>query len=434
NRHDPQKHRYTQYYIPDEKGDYHDQEPIWTVILDPTLSDPHAFWLGMDNRGVVSFQTSNRKTKTIFTPKYHAKSRASESISVLCLETGFRDKTWAGTREDGLHIYNSDSGKFQPIHGPETFANSAIRNLMYLETTKQLLIGTINKGLYVLNEQELVPQKDQKLAEKVEDFLGYTLYEDPYHPGTIWIGTAEKGLLCRDFVQDTVYPIPFDHPILSILASPRDSNLLFLGTEGKGLWVWNRENKKAQPVTLADPDGKLSVIFNLVEKKEDSSCWIVGLEGVAKWNMKVEDSTVHFVETGDQFIGQEFVVGGYHHTDAGKLLLTQSANGLLTLEDPSMKELQSHKLLRSPVFSYIGKDASEKGNWNACKDTLTLDYSLYIATINGRVPNFQYPGYLTYRSKIETFSGRGSPPRLILSRLERRIFSFSSAGLLVSYL
>lgn len=415
NRYDPQKHRYTQYYIPYEKGDYHDQEPIWAVIPDPTLSDPHTFWLGTDDRGVVSFQTSNRKIKTIFTPKYHAQSRASESISVLCLETGFRGKTWAGTLEDGLHVYRSDSGKFQPSYGPETFANSAIRNLMYLETTEQLLIGTINKGLYVLNEQELVPQKDQKLAKKVGDFLGYILYEDPYHSGTVWIGMAEEGLLYRDFVQDTVYIFPFAYPILSIVASLRDSNLLFLGTEGRGLWVWNRENKKAQPVTLADPDGKLSVIFNLVENKEDSSCWIVGLEGVAIWNMKVEDSTVYFVETGDQFMGQEFMVGGYHHTDGGKLFLTQSANGLLAFEDPSMKELQSPKLLRPPVFSYVAKDASEKGNWNVCKDTLTLDFSLHIVTINGRVPNFQYPESLKYRSKIENFSGEGSLPRLILS-------------------
>ncbi|MEO1384607.1 MAG: cell division protein ZapB, partial [Bacteroidota bacterium] len=168
-------------------------------------------------------------------------------------------------------------------------------------------------------------------------------------------------------------------------------------------------------MTLADPDGKLSVIFNLVENKEDSSCWIVGLEGVGIWNMKVNDSTVNFFETGDQFMGQEFVVGGYHHTETGKLFLTQSANSLLVLDNPSMKELQGPKLLRLPVFSYVAKDASEKGNWNACKDTLTLDFSLYIATINGRVPNFQHPGSLTYRSKIENFSGQGSPPRLIPS-------------------
>lgn len=152
---------------------------------------------------------------------------------------------WFGTRNK---LNRFDGNSIQVFDCYDSIANKRNNNIssLYEDKNKHLWIGT-DKGIFIFNpvyETFTFVNDSTKSGIKMKDWVS-DIREDA--DGNIWIVLPNQGLFRYD--SDGLVHYPFGDPKLPDQGNPQclcvdRSGRLWVGTNGKGVYLYNRENDK----------------------------------------------------------------------------------------------------------------------------------------------------------------------------------------------
>jgi len=228
-------------------------------------------WVGTFFGGVSYFNYSFSHFEKYY-PIIGKNSISGKSISEFCEDD--KGNIWIGTEDAGLNKFNPSTKVFtqSPV------ASKNIHSLLYDEN--QLWVGTFSDGLYVidLQSQKIVSYKNRASGNSIKDDNIYSIYKDS--SGKIWIGSM-TGLQYYNQRSNNFVRVREDlikNQVNDILEDYR--GILWFATIGNGIFSYDRFSDEWQhyssPVDTHNGDSGRSVICLLQDRK--NRLWI-GTEG-----------------------------------------------------------------------------------------------------------------------------------------------------------
>jgi Signal transduction histidine kinase len=227
-------------------------------------------WVGTFFGG-ISYSNQSFSQFEKYYPIIGKNSISGKSISEFCEDD--KKNIWIGTEDAGLN-------KFDPVTKVFTkspLTSNNIHSLLYDDN--KLWVGTFSDGLYVMNvhTQETASYKNTSSIHSIKDDNIYSIYKDS--SGKIWIGSM-TGLQYYDRVPDTFKRVQeslIKSQVNDILEDHK--GILWFATMGNGVFSYDRFSEEwrhySSSADITDDTGK-SVICLLQDK--ENRLWI-GTEG-----------------------------------------------------------------------------------------------------------------------------------------------------------
>ncbi len=214
--------------------------------------------------GGIWIITSSRISRIIF-QKNSNEPVTIEGFSIRSSQvTATEDSTgnlWIASNEDGLFRYNPQTritdhfNAFGTNYGPSSRKCSSLA----LDKEGNLWVGTLDRGLNLIKSDDLNKtkihfepiQNDPLVANSLNSNLIYSLYVSS--DNLLWVGTIGAGVNIYNPEQKRFAHYKFRDPnedlsnsnfIRSVYVD--DENRIWTGTHGNGLFLYNRENDKFQ--------------------------------------------------------------------------------------------------------------------------------------------------------------------------------------------
>lgn len=182
---------------------------------------------------------------------------------------------WIGTEEGGLNkliFESSNKTKIDTVinyvYDPcnyKSISNDRIRSI-YQDEYGGLWIGTLGGGVNRLHEEKFYhyyykpcgnTALDTANDFNIQNNFIWSFFQEPNDKsGTIWIGTSSYGLVKANFSDDfrkaefenkTSYFKNRNPFALTIRSIYKEKDVIFLGTEGDGLYIFDIKEKKIEP-------------------------------------------------------------------------------------------------------------------------------------------------------------------------------------------
>jgi len=217
------------------------------------------------------------------------------------IEEDKQGRLWLGTHNNGINIYNKNTGKVSIITTNTENPKLPSGNIsdLHIDEAGNKWIGTDNYGLLRLdtnNHLTVYRTKRDHLAS-VSNIT--VIYED--NGGRLWIGSWKNGLFYYDkhhddFKQVTLpWPYPIDHKNIESLHQDRQGRLL-IGTWGHGLFRLDSASQKARNIeyysylneSLAETlnDDEVGNIIYSIETDKSGKVWMGTNDGILVSNGK----------------------------------------------------------------------------------------------------------------------------------------------------
>jgi signal transduction histidine kinase/ligand-binding sensor domain-containing protein/DNA-binding response OmpR family regulator len=246
---------------------------INNFILSLGEDEKSNIWIGTDGAGLRYWD----RDKNLFTSYAHNPSDKSSVSSnfITSIETDFQNDTWISTWFGGINRFNKSNHTFEhyTCFNPKTNLEENNVWLIYEDKERRLWASATNEGsLYLLNRNtnkfELFDEEIMNLQSLAED-----------RNGNFWGGNY-RSLIRIDRTQKkhNFYNIGY-----TIRCIHEDGNKNFwIGTEGGGLLLFNRDAGTFQRFTTADglPN---NTILRLLED-EKGNLWLSTYNGLCKFN------------------------------------------------------------------------------------------------------------------------------------------------------
>ena len=209
----------------------------------------------------------------------------------------FTGNYWIGTRKHGLKYYRKGRGLVS-ING---FENIFVNDI--LETTNQSFYVAHNKGLKIVNENLEI----KELSDKYPELRTYNIGIEKDLNGDIIIGTNNKGLfryndnqkkLERVGVRGVNEPLS----VCDILIDSKDN--IWVGSYGSGLLLYNRDEHLLEPV-IFDIDLPSNII-KAIEEDEAGRIWFSTSMGISMYEPARQKLFNYSTDDGLQ--GDEFII------------------------------------------------------------------------------------------------------------------------------
>jgi ligand-binding sensor domain-containing protein/signal transduction histidine kinase len=233
-------------------------EGVFYDIQSMSVGGGDSLWLGTKQFGVVLFNTQTGKVLRRFQHEENNKYSISDNF-VKVLHYDSKGRLWAGTRNDGLcRLDNIVSGEFTRfVHhsaNESSIADNIVRTI-HEDAKGVIWIGTKDglDCLYPAEKDKLNPvfyhyQKDDNNANSLIQNSIYSFCEDDR--GNLWVGTWSGGV---DYLY--VGNIKFNHYVHqarnknslsnnTVSSFVVDGEDLWIGTEGGGLNLFNRPENR----------------------------------------------------------------------------------------------------------------------------------------------------------------------------------------------
>jgi ligand-binding sensor domain-containing protein/CheY-like chemotaxis protein/AraC-like DNA-binding protein len=230
-------------------------------------------WIGTDGGGLSFWDNKNRAYRNFVALPGDAGSLSSNFVVSILKD--YKNQIWVATFSGGIDLYNKQTRKFKHYRCFNTAKGVEENNLwrLYEDSSHRLWAGTTRGGaLYLYNRI-----KDQfELFDKNLINI-HTLYED--RQGILWGGDYTR-LIRIDIVHKKHQYIAVNNAIRSMLED-RNHNL-WIGTEGGGLLLYNRNRKTFKTYTEADGLPGNSVL-NLLEDNQ-GRIWMSTYNGLSVYD------------------------------------------------------------------------------------------------------------------------------------------------------
>lgn len=207
-------------------------------------------WFGSGDVGLVFLDT---RTMHFNNYKYLENGEYVYGRSILDLAFQDDKHLWVGSDSEGLVCFNIDDFSFSQYSEGETENNLLYRtiNSLFFDTSGNLWIGTNGNGLNILS-----PYSKKFFTIGKASLTGLNLsfqsvraiYEDNNH--ILWVG-GYSGLQRIDFEKKSSKMILSD-VVYTICPDPVDENILWLGTEGLGMFGFDKRNNKKIHIPIYD--------------------------------------------------------------------------------------------------------------------------------------------------------------------------------------
>lgn len=245
-------------------------------VLKMVLHD-NTLWIATAN-GITRFHIKKNTWKSF----YKADGLPDDAITAAAVDTA-NNRIWFGSWEGYLFSFNTLKKKWNFFKSKISTPDTIISSLTVDPARGLLLVGTWGKGLYSYKPGAKILVKQKFTPHQSLDFISAILVENK----TLWIGTVNKGLWVMDIKAEPPEALKtrprFDDMITSIKASP-GKNRVFITTAGSGLLIYFKETGKWK--TINTKQGIPTDLLNI--SANDGHNIFLGSdgEGIIKLNLK----------------------------------------------------------------------------------------------------------------------------------------------------
>ncbi len=340
------------------------QNSIYDVIEDARGD----LWIGTWAGGInyLDRNSNNFLTFTVGSGQKHLNYKVVSSIV-----EDEDENLWIGTEGGGLNFYNTKSQQFKYYtHNPNNPKSLSTNNVKDIAKGHggNLWIGTHDGGLNFFrvndNSEHFINYKNVYGDENsINDNKIAALVEDIHH--NVWIGTTQGGVNFFDThlqifsrINDTTNIL--GNTILAISESP-DKNVLFIGG-GKGLASIDINLKELREINFRDkPKGEFAVNQVIsIYAASDNILWI-GTEGdgLYSYNLETKESTSYGLNEG---LPNEVIYGILPDDKNNIWISTNKGICRLNLESKQIKKFDETDGLQGNEFNYRACLKTKKGN------------------------------------------------------------------------
>ena len=218
-------------------------------IIDLLIDHQNRLW-ALSNKEIYTFELENGSLEQFIPLEFTEKA--------TCLYQTRTGNIWVGTQDKGVGLFNRDSTTWHLLDEQKGLINKHIRTIIHDSWGNQWM-GTSGSGLLKNLGQSFIHYKDR---------LGpgnhriYALHQK--NNEKVWFSDAEKGVYWHDSLG--FHPFKRDSGYLKVKCKALfedDSNRLWVGTEGKGIAIF--DSTRMRTITRAQ---KLpsNWIGNIVQK------------------------------------------------------------------------------------------------------------------------------------------------------------------------
>ena len=350
----PQKEQFLEYKQAIENEGYISSYNYFSIVQD----NEGNFWFGSKN-GLLKF---NKTTKDFKTYKLEKNIKKNEVFNVF-IENN--NELWVGAK-DGVYTFNKITEKFNKIPSEKKILNV---RAIYKDKNKNIWIGT-EYGLMLKKYGEL-KFKEFKLENYVSEEINVgnitDILED--NSGIIWIST-DYGIFKIDsrkkhfnlykkdknnttnFSSNTIYSIYYD----------KETELIWLGTRGFGLNIFNRKTNNVYTYTTNNSALTNDDIHCIVPDKKNN-IWVGTSDGPFIYNKthkKFTSFSKYVYKNFDKYFINNRISDIYFDNNT---IWFSTLNGLLRYKNNEMssfkKDENSNSIISNDIFKLLKRKNGE---------------------------------------------------------------------------
>jgi len=243
---------------------------INNFVLSFCEDEKNNLWIGTDGGG-LSFWDSKARQYHNFSSIPNEPGSLSSNFVVSILRD-YTNQIWVATYSGGIDRYDKNTGRFKHYSCYNSTKGVDENNLwkLFEDSEHRLWAGTTRGGaLYLYNKAK---DKFEVFDKNLTNI--HTLYEDKR--GVLWAGDYTR-LIQIDIQHKRHQFIQVNNAIRAILEDEKHN--FWIGTEGGGLLLYNRDLKKFKTYTEADGLPGNSVL-NLLEDNK-GKVWMSTFNGIS---------------------------------------------------------------------------------------------------------------------------------------------------------
>ncbi|MCB0465858.1 MAG: response regulator, partial [Aequorivita sp.] len=346
------------------------------VIRAITKDSENNIWLGTSGKGLTRF---NIEKQDFYTYTTQNATLLGDRIMSLLFDDGY---LWIGHQTHGLQLLDA-KGNITSFKETASFTIWKI----YKDKKGTLWLCTRDHGLIQFDKNLGIVQQFTNENSKLTTNNIRTIE----HGGDdeLWIGTETDGLFKFDFKTGEIEKIKNINSNVKSLYF--NGSVLFIGTNGDGLQVFNPKEKIVQKYSTQDglPN---NVIYGILPD-EEGYIWLSSNKGISK--LKIEKNTISEIENYNNYDGLqafEFNTGAYYKDDDGILYF----GGLEGLNWFNPNQLTTNPIKPKTVISGFEVFNKEK----ALIENQKLNYNENTVTFTFSSLHFSQPERNQYKYKL----------------------------------
>jgi ligand-binding sensor domain-containing protein len=327
--------------------------------------------------GLTVFNTISKEFKNFNVENSLLPNNAVSALKFL------DDKLWIGNnwltgKTGGLSILD-ESGQIKKID--ISFNNNEHVNFVgniFKDSKDQIWLGT-EKGLMKFDRQNLKAQEIQSKQNYIPlatSKIVRNIIEDDNE--TLWVATRYNEIYTVNTNTNKTSLITEKfNAIKCIQFDPQNKDLLWVGTNGDGLFAYHIKTEKTENFTIENglPD---NVIYGILPDK-NNNLWLSTNRGIVKFAYSSEnDYKIESFGTNDGLQGLEFNTDA-HHKDLNGIIYFGGLKGINWFNP---KDLTKNPNLPKTIISKITVldneiDATKETNFKSDKNTISFSFQSF---------------------------------------------------------
>ncbi|MBA4852619.1 7TM diverse intracellular signaling domain-containing protein [Emticicia sp. BO119] len=272
-----------------------EKDKFINVVFDLDTDGKGNLWLGTEKNGLLRYSIASQKFAQIKNEGFLDKNNLYiNEISQVYVD--YDGIIWVNTDPygiDRIQILPNNLSSFRipfPKDFPKQLLNYSVRFIIKDEKKQQLLLGTQQSGLWILNDKDLSIVKSFYNDNKQYPLPSNTVrYMKKDSLENLWIGTSQGLALMKG---NTILKLNNSYGKDAVLSNfirciEEDRESMVAGTEG-GIYFINKKNYRFQEKVVL-PNKRISLI-----KKVEEGKYFVGVYNEGLWLLESKDNFAHF--------------------------------------------------------------------------------------------------------------------------------------------
>ncbi|MES2277536.1 MAG: two-component regulator propeller domain-containing protein [Bacteroidota bacterium] len=348
-------------------------------------------WIGTAGGG-LSFWNTKLNTYTNYKHN-ESEPNSLSSDFVMSIVNDHQNNVWIATFNGGINLFNKNSHTFKHYSCYNTVNKGEDRNAWRLFQDSQLNLwasATRGGALYLYNQtKDRFDMFDNRLIN-VNCF-----WEDK--SGTLWAGTNSE--LVKIDVKNKHHQITQLSSAVYAIHEDKHGDL-WIGTDGGGLLLFNRKNKKF--IRYTETDGLAdNAVINILEDNS-GSLWLSTYNGISKFNTRAKTFKNYYASDGLQ--SNQFNYNAALKLQSGEFLFG-GIKGFNRFNPDSVQTTVSAPKVFLTGFRVnnvpVEDDSRYKGKGAINLESITIPYDKAVISVDFVAVEYSFPDKISYAYYLE---------------------------------